>query len=376
MKNFNKKIKLMEPLLGKEELTAVHQVLESGIISAGEKGVMFGDMVAAYAGGEYGVAVSNCTAALHIALMVLGVGPGDEVMIPDYTHPATAMAVVAVGADPVLVDVDPVTFTLDFDKVLGGISKRTKAIIPVSLFGYPVDIKRYLELKDRFGVYVIEDAACSLGGIFKGVSSGSLADISCFSFHPRKIITSGEGGVLVTNNSEWAEKAKAVRQFGAISVPGTTRMSFQWAGLNYKLSDVLAAIGLAQMEKLPRILEDRRAKAKIYDAFLADSAGVIAPPYVGEGVAHTYQTYCCLLHEDTNRDELLFHLAAEGIECQIGTYSLHLQPYFASFKRHGALGNSASVFARSIALPLHSNLTLCEQERVCNALMRGHLALK
>lgn len=370
MKNFNKKIKLMEPLLGKEELAAVHQVLESGIISAGEKGVMFGDMVAAYAGCEYGVAVSNCTAALHIALMVLGVGPGDEVMIPDYTHPATAMAVVAVGADPVLVDVDPVTFTLDFDKVLGGISKRTKAIIPVSLFGYPVDIKRYIELKDRFGVYVIEDAACSLGGIFKGVSSGSLADISCFSFHPRKIITSGEGGVLVTNNSEWAEKAKAVRQFGAISVPGTTRMSFQWAGLNYKLSDVLAAIGLAQMEKLPRILEDRRAKAKIYDAFLAGSEGVIAPPYVGEGVAHTYQTYCCLLHEDTNRDELLFDLAAQGIECQIGTYSLHLQPYFSSFKRHGVLGNSASVFSRSIALPLHSNLTLCEQERVCNALLR------
>lgn len=375
MNNFNKKIKLMEPLLGREELAAVHQVLESGVISAGEKGVMFGNMVAAYAGCEYGVAVSNCTAALHIALMVLGIGPGDEVMIPDYTHPATAMAVVAVGADPVLVDVDPVTFTLDFDKVLGGMSKRTKAIIPVSLFGYPVDIERYIELKNRFGVYVIEDAACSLGGIFNGVPSGSLADISCFSFHPRKIITSGEGGVLVTNNSAWAEKAKAIRQFGAVSVPGTTRMSFQWAGLNYKLSDVLAAIGLAQMEKLPRILEERRAKAKIYDAFLAGREGVIAPPYVGAGVVHTYQTYCCLLHEDTNRDELLLDLAAEGIECQIGTYSLHLQPYFSSLKRHGILGNSASAFSRSIALPLHSNLTLCEQERVCSAL-RVHLAVK
>lgn len=368
-----KKIKLMEPFLAREELAAIHEILETGVISAGERGARFGDMVAAYVGTRYGVPVSNCTAALHVALMALGLGPGDEVIIPDYTHPATAMAVIAVGANPVLVDIDPLTFTLDFDQVLEAMSKRVKAIIPVSLFGYPVDIEKYIELKEQFGVYVIEDAACSLGSRLNGVFSGSLADISCFSFHPRKIITSGEGGVLITNNFDWAEKAKAIRQFGAIPVQGTTRMSFQAAGLNYKLSDVLAAIGVAQMEKLPRILEDRREKARIYDKLLAGGAKTILPPYVAVGVTHAYQTYCCLLQEGINRDQLLLDLADEGIECQIGTYSLHMQPYFSSVKRHGSLGNSARVFARSIALPLHGNLSLCEQERVCGAL-RAHLA--
>jgi len=363
----------MQPAVGREELAAVKGVLKSGYLSDGEQSRRLAERVAERVGCRFGVATSSGTAALHVALMALGVGRGDEVIVPDYTHPATALAVWAAGAEPVLVDIDPRTFNLDAAKAEQAVSGRTRAVIGVSLFGHPLDLAQLLALAAAHGLHVIEDAACSLGAELGGVPSGRQAHLSCFSLHPRKVVTSGEGGVLVTNSPEWAERARAAKTFGAVATGQPGRLSFEAAGLNYKLSDVLAAIGLAQMDKLDAILAKRREQAALYDDLLRGSED-IAPPYVQPGARHTYQSYCCLLRPGLDRDDLLGRLRAEGIECQIGTYSLHRQPFFRQhfFARAGHSGTltvSAGVFERALTLPLHQGLSERDQRRVCRRLL-------
>lgn len=366
MTNDQRKIQLMKPFVGDEELAAIKKVLDSGFLTEGKETQEFEQQFAKYSDAAHGIATTSCTTALEIALRVLEIGPGDEVLVPDFTYPATADVVVILGAEPILIDVDLETYNIDSSNLDAAITERTKCIMPVSLFGNPVDMKPLWELQERHGFQIVEDAACSAGAIIDGKKVGSLADMSCFSLHPRKVITTGEGGMITTNNNEYADSARALKKFGLKTTPDG-KMNFMSYGTNYKLSNILSAVGLVQLSKIETIITNRLEKAKIYTELLQDLEGV-KPPKVPEGVRHTYQSYSCYIEPEGIRDKLLADMRAQGIECQIGTYSLSLTPAFANTRKIGELENSHKLYNNLLTLPVHHELTYEDQVYVCDTL--------
>jgi dTDP-4-amino-4,6-dideoxygalactose transaminase len=326
------------------------------------------EAVRSYVGCAHTIAVTSCTTGLEVALRALGVGPGDEVIVPDYTYPATAYAVNLVGARCLIVDVDKKTMNIDYAALERAVTPATKAVIPVSLFGSPLDYDRLGSLKRSHGFYVVEDAACSLGATYKGARVGALADISVFSFHPRKFITTGEGGAVCTNNDEWAEWINSFKHFGMDAADSRGGVQFQMVGTNYKLSDVLAAIGLSQMESIDELLTRRQELAGHYLALLADTAAVTIPEVPAGGI-HSYQSFCVFVNE---RDRVMADLRSKGIEAQIGTYSLHMHAAFSDitkFEFCGAMGGSRFSFENCLALPLYHEMTRDDQVYVVSALL-------
>ncbi|RLI74044.1 aminotransferase DegT [Archaeoglobales archaeon] len=355
------RIYLARPCIDERELEAVKKVLESKYLTEGPMTAEFEKKFAEYCEAKYGIATTSCSTALELALRTLGVGKGDEVIVPDFTYPATSFVVSLVGATPVLVDVDISSYNVTVEKIEEAITDRTKAIIPVSLFGYPLDEDVY-KLKDEYGIYVIEDAACSAGAMLNGKKVGSQADMTCFSFHPRKVITTGEGGMITTNSKEFAERAKSLKRFGIRNVNGQIR--FVEVGTNYKMSDILAAIGLVQLEKIEDIIKVKIEKAKVYTELLEKVDG-IKPPEVRPNTRHTFQSYACYVEKKGMRDKIRQELAKNGVESQIGTYCLHLEPAFKDVKRVGKLENSEKLYYNLLTLPLHHELTLEQQEMIC-----------
>lgn len=352
------KTPLMKPYVGKEELNAIQKVLDSGWMTEGPITKKFEENFAAYVGAKHGIATTSCTTALELALRVLDVGFGDEVVVPDFTHPITAGVAVLVKAKPVLVDVNLESRNVTADHIEEAITKRTKCIIPVSEFGNPLKSEVY-KIGEVHDIPVVEDAACSAGAEIDGKKVGTLADMTCFSFHPRKVITTGEGGMITTDNDEFAKRLRSLKKFGM------EKGQFKRWGTNYKMSDVLGAIGLAQLEKIEDIIKMRIEKAKKYDELLAGIDGA-KPPAVRKGTRHTFQSYAVYIEKDGMRDKLREHLAKRGIETQIGTYALHLQPCFASVEKRGSLENSERLFKNLLTLPLYHELSAEDQERVCS----------
>jgi len=311
------------------------------------------------------MAVTSATTALQLSLAALGVGPGDEVLVPDFTFPATANVVVQQRAQPVLVDIDPATFAMAPADLAAKITARSRAIIPVHPFGLPADMGPIMELAEDHDLAVIEDAACALGAEYAGQPAGSIGLAGCFSFHPRKSITTGEGGMITTSNDAFANRVGLLRNHGGARSGG--RYLFEEAGFNYRLSDILAAVGVAQMRKLDLMLEARRRAAAWYDAAL-DSAGLesLQRPRVPEGRLHTYQSYVVMLGPQVDRDGVIARLAAAGIETTLGTYALHAQPFFARTYGFspGDLPHSFRAFSSTLALPLHPGIGLSEVELV------------
>lgn len=355
------RIYLARPCIDERELEAVKKVLESRYLTEGPMTAEFEKKFAEYCEAKYGIATTSCSTALELALRTLGIRKGDEVIVPDFTYPVTSFVVSLVGATPVLVDVEISSYNVTAEKIEEAITDRTKAVIPVSLFGNPLDEDVY-KLKDEYGLYVIEDAACSAGAMLNGKKIGSQADMTCFSFHPRKVITTGEGGMITTNSKEFAEKARSLKRFGMRSVNGQIR--FVEVGTNYKMSDILAAIGLVQFEKIEDIIKARIEKAKVY-AELLEKVDGIKPPEVRPNTRHTFQSYVCYVEKEGMRDKIRQELARKGIESQIGTYCLHLEPAFRDVKRVGNLENSEKLYYNLITLPLHHELTLEQQEMIC-----------
>ena len=236
--------------------------------------------------------------------------------------------------------------------------------MPVSEFGNPIDYRIISEIKKKHGLYVIEDAACSLGAEFEGKKTGSIADITCFSFHPRKIITTGEGGMLVTNNKEIAEKAYSIKHFG---MDKSNKRLFTSIGTNFKISDILSAIGIEQMKKIDFLIGERAKKAKIYNDLFRNNPD-IGIPFHEPKAKHTFQSYCINIKK-SSRDNLLDHLKEKGIESQVGSFALHLQPAFRNAKK-GNLLNSETLHNNLLALPMHHDLTEKEQETVWNEIGR------
>ncbi len=365
-----KTIPLIKPYIDQDIIDSVCSVLNSGHLTEGPVTKQFEEVFSNYIGCRYAIAVTSCTTGLEVALRALGIGSGDEVIVPDYTYPATAGAVAITGARPVIVDASRETMLIDYDTVEKALSSRTRAIIPVSLFGNPLDYDRISYFREQYGLLIIEDAACALGAEFKGRRAGNLADISVFSLHPRKFITTGEGGMITTNNAVWAEWMDSYKHFGMARSDTRESTIFERIGVNCKLSNILAAVGLCQMRKIDELLDRRIELSNNYIALLQDHSEVAIPGVTSNG-KHSRQSFCIYIN---NRDEVMKNMRAIGIEAQIGTYSLHMHPAFngSTCRINGDMAGSTYAYHHCLVLPLYHELTEADQryivERLCSFL--------
>jgi perosamine synthetase len=347
-------MRLAWPDLGEEELAAVAAVLESGQLTMGPKVAEFEDGLARACEVDHAVAVSSGTAALHLAVLALGIGPGDEVIVPAYTFPATANVVALAGAKPVLVDIDPETMNVRPEGVADAVTDRTCAVLVVHLFGRPA---RWEEIEAAVPerVVLLEDAAGALGARRTGRACGGLGRLGCLSFHPRKIVTTGEGGAVTTNDGELAETVRSMRHHGwrDADMPAP--------GLNYRLSDVLCALGITQLRRLETLLEARERLAAAYGERLEGNALL---PSADDGDRHGWQAYVVQLDR---RDEALRAFQAAGIQAQIGTYALHR---LGAYSNQGPFPGADATYERALALPFHQRLTDADIDRIGEVLTR------
>jgi perosamine synthetase len=342
-------IRLARPDVGPEELAAVTAVLESGMLTMGPLVAEFEQELARACEVKHAVAVSSGTAALHLAVLALGLDPGDEVLVPAYTFPATANVVALSGLRPVLVDVDPVTMNIDPAKVEVG--PRTKAILAVHIFGRPARVEELPELP------LVEDAAGALGARRAGRACASLGLMGCLSFHPRKIVTTGEGGAVTTDDERIAEAARRLRNHGWRSMADA---DMPGPGLNYRLADILCAVGIPQVRRLDELLAARTRIATGYAERLSGLPDTV--PAADDREVHGWQAYVIQVDR---RDDVLLALRARGIEAQIGTYALHL---LGAYRDQGFFAGAEHAFEHALALPLHPRLTESELDRVAEAL--------
>jgi dTDP-4-amino-4,6-dideoxygalactose transaminase len=363
-------IRLAVPAIDENDLDAVREVLLSGQLVQGKRVAEFERVVAEYVGVKHAVAVANCTSALHLSLLAIGVSPGDRVAVTTYSWPATANVVALCGAEPVFVDIDPITYNMD-PLLLESVLRRTsvKAILPVDVFGCMADLPRICFLADRWGVPVIEDAACALGGDLKGQKAGSWGAAGCFSFHPRKAVTTGEGGMITTNSDEIARSARRLRNHGLD--PDAASPDFVVPGFNLRLTEIQAALGVSQMAKLERLLSNRARHAAYYDELLAPTA--LVRPRALPGSRHVYQSYVVLLPDRAagRRGEIISSLRQSGIEVTIGTYHMPMTTFFqqaGSFER-GMFPVTDAVAERALSLPLFDSMSVEHQRSVVDRLV-------
>lgn len=322
-------IEVFEPIIGEEEIEAVVAALRRGEISGsfGEAIPQFEQEFANYVGCEYGVAVSSGSTALHVAVAAAGIGPGDEVLVSSSTNIATALAVIHNGATPVPVDSEDLTWNLDLDLIDGLITDKTKAIIPVHLYGHPVDMDRLMEIARRHNLLVIEDCAESHGATCRGRMTGSFGDMACFSFYANKVITTGEGGMVTTNNKELAERLRLLRNL-AFTKP---RFRHEEAGFNFRMTGYQAAMGTAQFRKIDNIISEKRRVAQTYNRFLQDVEG-LQLPYEADWARNVYWMYAVVVQPEfgLTRDELMEHLRAAGIDTRTFFCPMNQQPCLQS----------------------------------------------
>jgi perosamine synthetase len=360
-------IALGQPTIGEPELRAVEEVFRSGWLAGqGPAGRRFEEAFARVTGTRHVLPVNNCTAALHLATTALGLRPGDQVVVADHTFPATGHAVVYGGGTPVFADVRPDTWTVDPQAVEAAVTEATVGIVAVDTLGQPADYAELEAIAAKRGLWLVEDAACSVGAIYRGRPTGSFGDAATFSFHGRKGITAGEGGALTTDRADVADHARRAHNFGiesALSRAGTAGLPvprFETIGHNYKLSDIAAAIMLAQLDRLPDLLAARQAVAESYERLLGD-LDLVTLPSTAADRTHAWQTYALLLDPGVDRDRVAVELRSRGVQCTFGTYASHLQPVYGESHPCPV---SADVFRRSLAIPMHANLTESQIERV------------
>ena len=368
-------IPVMRPWLGNEEAEAAAEAVASGWIAQGPRVREFEEAFAAAIGAPHAVAVSSCTAALHLAMIAYGIGPGDEVVVPSLSFIATANAVRYVGARPVFADVDLATQNLTPETVQPRLTGQTRAVILVDQAGVPADLDAMRALCDPLQVAVIEDAACAAGSVYRARPTGAGAALGAFSFHPRKLLTTGEGGMLTTSDGSIAARLRRLREHG-MDVSAADRHRSQQpviehyteVGFNFRMTDIQAAIGLVQLRKLPQMVARRRALAQRYQELLAGAPGLLMvddPPY-GET---NYQSFWILLPEESavSRDELLRLLADAGISARRGIMAAHLEPAYADAKPY--LPVTERLTSRSLILPLFHEMTESQQEQVVSVVM-------
>lgn len=371
-------IPITKPLLDESEARAAAEVVLSGWLSQGAQVAAFEAEFAQQVRAPYACAVSNCTTALHLALLVAGVGPGDEVITVSHSFIATANVVRQCGATPVFVDIDPATYNLDPDLLVSAITARSKAILCVHQVGLPCDLERILPIARAHGLPVIEDAACAIGAEIRldgawapiGAPHG---DVACFSFHPRKVITTGEGGMLTTRHADWDRQFRLLRQHG-MSVPDTVRHQagdvlleeYPVSGFNYRMTDIQAAIGRRQLERLSDIVSRRRALAAVYMRLLAEVPGVKVP-HEPAWARSNWQSYCVRLPDGVDQRRVMQSMLDGGVATRRGVMCSHLEAPYAGTGSE-ALPHSEQAHHRCILLPLYPQMTKDEQHEVIDAL--------
>jgi len=369
-------IPITRPSVGEEEAQAAGEAVLSGWLSQGTRVQGFEQAVARYVGAPHAVATSNCTTALHLALIAAGVGRGDQVICPSFSFIATANAILHAGAEPVFVDIEPDTYNLDPERIEAALTPKTRAIVPVDQIGLAADIPAVGEIARRHGLLVVEDAAPSLGATVGRQRVGALSDFTCFSFHPRKSITTGEGGMITTADAEAAARLRRLRSHGAstsdLSRHRSATLDFEEyaeLGFNYRMTDIQAAIGLVQMNRLDDILAERRRLAHRYIERLADLEGAAAPTEPA-GRLHTFQSFCVRLPSGT-RSRVMADLASAGIASRRGVMAIHLEPFYRALSPGMRLPETEGAAADTLLLPLFAGMTDDEQDQVLDALARS-----
>jgi dTDP-4-amino-4,6-dideoxygalactose transaminase len=373
------RINVMKPWLGDDEVAAVTSAIESGWIAQGPRVAEFESAFAGIMSAKEAVALSSCTTALHLSLVVAGIGPGHDVVVPSFSFIATANAAVYVGARPVFADVDPATGNLTAASVSAALTPATRAVIAVDQGGVPVDLAPIREVCDPLGIVVIEDAACGAGSRYRDRPVGAGAEIAVWSFHPRKILTTGEGGMLTTSRCDWADRARRLREHG-MSVGAAERHrstlpaaeQYLEVGFNYRMTDVQAAIGLVQLRKLTEVVARRRELAAIYQRELSKVVGLrcVGDPDHGEG---NYQSFWVEVGPEypLEREHLLEKLAAAEISARRGIMAAHRHPAYAR-RDYGTapLSVTEHLTDNTLILPLYHQMTTAEQQRVIDVLVQ------
>ncbi|MBM3146022.1 MAG: DegT/DnrJ/EryC1/StrS family aminotransferase [Chloroflexi bacterium] len=385
------KIPITKPYFDEEEFTLVRQSLETGWVVQGPRVAEFERLISEYSKIPHALATTSCTTALHLGLVALGIGQGDEVIVPAFTFVATANVVEHQQAKPVFCDIDLRTFNADVSQIKSKITERTRAIMPVSLFGLSADMRPIAELARRHNLFVIEDAACAVGAWYQGYHAGALADIGALSFHPRKGIVTGEGGMALTGDKSLAEKMRSLRDHGA-TISDLQRHQgkksyimpdYEMVGFNYRMTDIQGAVGVAQMRKFDYLMGRRREIAQRYDDALAET-GWLRTPYTPEGYLHGYQSYVCLFAPEeptmdnveelhNQRNNLMDRLEDAGISTRQGTQAVHILGYYQ--RKYGLkpedYPNAYMADKLTLALPLFVQITAEEQDYVVRHLKQN-----
>lgn len=371
-------IPIAKPLLGENEAEAARRVIMSGWVTQGPEVAAFEKAFADYVGAPHACAVSNCTTALHLALLALGVGAGDEIVTVSHSFIATANAVLYCGATPVFVDIEPHGYNIDVEQIEGAITRHTRAILCVHQLGMPCNMARIMEIAHRFGLPVIEDAACAVGSQIQWDNAwqhvgAPIADIACFSFHPRKVATTGDGGMLTTANPVFDRQFRTWRQHG-MSVPDTVRHgssqvifeTYPEVGFNYRMTDLQAAVGREQLKRLPEIVTARRRLAQLYTDRLKHVAG-LQLPIEPAWARSNWQSYCVRLPDWFEQREVMQKLLDRGIATRRAVMNAHLEPPYMeaqSGRMAVALPRSEAAQQHGIMLPLFAQMTDDELDRV------------
>jgi dTDP-4-amino-4,6-dideoxygalactose transaminase len=364
------RVNVMRPWLGAEEVAAVTEVIESGWVAQGPRVAAFEEAFRDKQQAEHAVAVSNCTTALHLALKVVGVESGDDVVVPSFSFIATANAPTYLGATPVFADVDPVTGNLTAATVEAALTSRTRAVIAVDQGGVPVDLDAIREVCDPRGIVVVEDAACGAGSTYKGRPVGAGAEIAAWSFHPRKILTTGEGGMITTSRSDWAQRARTLREH-AMSVSAAARHAsvvapkeeYAEIGFNYRMTDLQAAVGLVQLSRLDEVVARRREIASVYAEAISQIRGLRAVADPSHGTAN-FQSFWVEVGPEypLDREQLLAALGEAEVSARRGIMAAHLEPAYAHVVAD--LPVTEHLTDNTLILPVFHQMTDDEQARV------------
>lgn len=360
-------IPLFTPDISETDIEAVSDVIRSGMLVQGKNVQLLEEKFCEITGAAHAVAVSNGTATLHLILHALGICAGDEVIIPAFSYVATANAVELVGATPVFVDIDPRTNNINVAKVKEKINGNTRAIMPVHEFGLSADLDPLLELAQEHNLFLIEDAACAIGSDYKNRPTGSSSFAASFSLHPRKAISSGEGGIIVTSNAELAEHLRILRNHGIAMVDG--EMDFVEAGFNYRMTDFQAALVLSQTDRLQAQIEHKREIADVYFQLLDTS--LLSLPVIPSYAQHTFQTFHVLLHEDINRKKVIEKLREKGIGSNYGAQCIPATTfYFETYQLDSSVlfPHALKAYKYGLALPMYPAMQKEDAVYVANTL--------